>query len=145
MGRICLLIGLAGCASSPEGQERPENTADSDPPELDSACGDVERFDATLLGVVEDDGAAVAGATVTIEDRYWEPGTLGTTTTDTDGRFVLEARNVHAVEDCWVFLDYVVVASAGEKSAEKAVTAYLKVAWGTTGEADLTATPIELD
>jgi hypothetical protein len=114
-----LAIALAFSACKQEDDE-PIDT-DIDGP---SACG-AEHTEplVTITGKVTDGGAGVSGAEVQLEERNYVPGTmLGEATTNDDGVFVLEARDVVWVEDCWgTLFDWVLVADAGNKSGEKDV------------------------
>ncbi len=84
------------------------------PPDTDGACGDVTTHDVTLLGAVVLDDLPFEGATIWVEDRGWEPGTiLAEGVTGADGTVTFALDDLVSVEDCWgVLLDYVAVASA---------------------------------
>ena len=73
--------------------------------------------------------------------------TCGTTTTDGDGRFDFEARDVVSVEDCWgTALDYKLVVVKGTKSMEEDVNSSLFTAID-QGDlvAELSAFPLVLE
>lgn len=84
------------------------------------ACGAVTEHTLDLIvTVVDDGGAPVTGASVTLEERSWEPGVIGAGTTDESGVATLSDLSITSVADCWgVVLDYRLVVTAGEASTE---------------------------
>jgi hypothetical protein len=105
---------LVGCGSAED-----TGTDDTTPT---GACGAVTTHDVNISGVVHDGGGAGAdGAVVSLEERSWDPGTLGTATAASDGTFTISAT-ITGVEDCWgTALDYWLVASGDAGTAEDAV------------------------
>lgn len=86
-------------------------------------CGAVTEHVLALSITVEGpDGAAVVGATVTLEERAWDPGSLGAAITGDDGVAVLADLTVTSVEGCWgTALDYVAAVQLGDRQAEEAL------------------------
>ena len=86
-------------------------------------CGAVTEHALTLSVTVEGpDRAAVVGATVTLEERVWDPGSLGSAITGDDGVAVLADLSITSVEDCWgTALDYVAVVELDDRQAEEAL------------------------
>ena len=116
----------------------------------DVGCGDPSSHDVRVLfEVVDASGNGVSNLEVRLEDRAWEPGTLGSGTTDGNGTGELLAAGVTDLPNCWgTMLDYVVVVedpSAYYAAAEKPVNSYLHGAIDDGSlEADLTSFPIEV-
>lgn len=106
---IALLLVACGGSSTP-----------TDDGSGSGRCGAVTEHAVTVtIRVVDGAGQAVEGASVAIEERAWEPGTLGSATTSADGTAMLPDLAITGVEDCWgVVLDYVAVVELGERSAE---------------------------
>ncbi|MEQ1505767.1 MAG: carboxypeptidase-like regulatory domain-containing protein, partial [Myxococcota bacterium] len=91
--------------------------------------------------------APAAGATVTLEDRAWDPGVLATATTDADGRFSMSVVGLTSVDGCWAtLLDYWIVAEKGTDRGERGVNSelYAAIIDGTL-QADLSSFPIEME
>lgn len=108
-----LLAVLAGCGPG-------EVDSDTEPV---GGCGEVttSMVDLTVT-VVGPEDQPIDGASVSLEERAWEPGTLGTGTTDSSGEVLLANLDITGVEDCWgTVLDYVVVVALDERSAESRV------------------------
>ena len=102
-----------------------------------------------LFAVVDGQGNGVANLDVSLVDRSWEPGTLGSGTTDGRGEGALLAQSVTDLPNCWgTVLNYVVEVTDPTSyyaPAEKAVNSYLYGAIEDGSfEADLTAFPIEV-
>jgi hypothetical protein len=94
---------------------------------VDGACGEVTEHRLNLLAkVVDGGGLPVAGATVRLEERLWDPRTVGSATTDGTGEASLSNLAITGVEDCWgTALDYVLVAEMGAQSDEENVNSRL--------------------
>ena len=138
--RLFLLIPLLmACASDDsDGQETGSSTG----------CGDPVSHDVSVLfAVVDGQGNGVANLEVALVDRSWEPGTLGSGTTDGQGEGALLAQSVTDLPNCWgTVLNYVVEVNDPTSyyaPAEKAVNSYLYGAIDDGSfEADLTDFPI---
>ncbi|MFT7520111.1 MAG: hypothetical protein ACI9MC_002255 [Kiritimatiellia bacterium] len=134
-GVVCILV-MVGCVSE-DTDEQPSG-----------ACGEVtEHVVAVRAKVLDSEASPVIGALVEVQDRGWDPGTvLGSGLTNASGEVHLVDLNVTSVEDCWgTLLDYYVVATLDDRTAEKQVNSALFSAIdGGTLEADLRSTPIEL-
>lgn len=141
LSRLFLVISLLAACKPEEAEPEP---TDTDP----SACGD-EHVEAlvTITGKVTADDAPVAGAEVVIEERNYDPGVLGETVTAADGTFVLEARDVVWVEDCWgTLFDWYVVANEGGRTGEKGVNSRMHGAITDGSFAfDMTAAPVKIE
>ena len=135
-----VILASVACGSSD-----PTDTADTDD---QGACGSVSTEIMAVRGIVErEDGAPLEGVSVLLEDRGWNPGTtLGASTTDEEGRFLLENLTITDVENCWgSMLDYVLVASQGAQTAEKEINTQLYNAIiDASMEADVSSFPIVL-
>lgn len=109
-----MLLTLLACT--------PDDAEDSGAPHT-GACGEVSEWELSLQVAVERDGQPAAGATVSLVDRGWSPGTvLGTATADAAGEAVLSPLTITSVEGCWgTLLDYVVTATDGTRSGEAPV------------------------
>jgi len=110
MRLLCVLGLLVACKG---GQ-------DSDPQETGGACGAVTEHTISVEVTVDDGSdAPVEGATVRLEERAWEPGTLGEGTTDAQGQVTLADLSITSVEDCWgTVLDYQLVVEKDPASTE---------------------------
>jgi len=132
---------LLGCGSS---------DSPSDDTGEQVGCGDPSSHDVRVIyEVVDASGNGVSNLEVRLEERNWEPGTLGTGETDGNGTGELLAAGVTDLPNCWgTMLDYVVVVedpSAYYAAAEKPVNSYLHGAIDDGSlEADLTSFPIEV-
>jgi len=113
------------------------------------ACGEVTTWNVQVIGLVHDAvGVPVEGADVVLEELDWTFGdTFGFTTTDVEGRFDFEARDVVSVEDCWgTALDYKLIVVKGTSSMEEGVNSNLFSAID-QGDlvADMSAFPLVLE
>lgn len=114
------ILGIIGCAKSSDDTSEDDDT--------NGACGAVSEHDVDVLGVVHDlEAEPVEGVNVQLEDRGWSPGTiLGTAVTSVSGQFEISGATITDVEDCWgTLLDYVLVASDGSRTGEKAINTQL--------------------
>jgi hypothetical protein len=128
---------------------------DSDPTDTDptGACGSPINYDMTLVGfVLGGNGEVGDAASLSIEDRGWQPGRiLGTGTTDSYGAFTIPLTDVTSVEDCWgTLLDYVLVGqrtvAGGEQSGELGLNTLLfNAIQDGTFVADLGSIPFRLE
>src|SRR5688572_17678552 len=110
-------IGLGACSGSAE-----EDTSDDDGggTRPEGACGDVSYVDGiSAFGeVVDANGAPVAGAAVTLDERVWDNRSVvyGTGTTDAEGKYAFDVDHpdvagLTSVEECWgTAIDYWVTA-----------------------------------
>ena len=117
------------CSGACGGGEDPVETLTTDI--YQGACGDVLEFDLIISGVVHRDGEPTQGASVYLEESIWTRGeTWGSVTTDADGRFSLDARNLVAVEDCWgVVIDYQLYALQGPEQGTQDMNSPLSGAY----------------
>ena len=143
MKRCMIYLAILACAAC--GSSDPTDTGDTDG---QGACGEVSTEVMSVRGLVEDEqGLGFEGVTVRLEDRGWNPGaTLGTAITDGQGQFVLEEVTITDVENCWgSMLDYVLVATHEESTAEKEINTQLYNAiLDASLEADVSAIPLVL-
>ena len=147
---LLLLALVAGCSGDDTSADDGGNDqiVDTDDTEPQGLCGDVTYWDLTITGRVRSEtGGAAPGATVTIEDRVWVPGTIyGTATTDGTGTFTIAVTDLVSVEDCWGMLGYYAVAELGNLSGEAGINSALFTAIDTGSlVADLSAVPIDLE
>lgn len=139
-----LLLTLAlACSGGDTGEPVDEN---------EGACGDASEHDVTLVVKVVDglSGDPLEGIEVVVDDRGWTYEDLATGTTGADGTATLDVRGVTDLPDCWgTVLDYVLEVSDPTgffAEAEEDLNSALYNGiheWG--GEADLTASPVELE
>jgi hypothetical protein len=116
--------------------------------ETKGACGEVTEWDITVYGVVTLDGDLVEGASIELEDRGYNLGTiLGSGISDANGEFEFLAAQVVSVEDCWgTLLNYYLNAESGDLFGEKKVNTYLHTAiYDETLEADIRGFPVKLE
>lgn len=134
-----LLLALTACSG-------PGDDSDTDPDTDPTGCGDVTTHTITVIARVEDGaGSPFEGATVRLEERNWDPHTLGEGTTDASGDVTLADLSVTGVERCWgTALDYVLVATDGTLTAEADINSFL-FANRDAGEADRRAFPLVLE
>lgn len=118
----CVLF-LSACAGN-------STETDTDDDTRSGACGDVtEHTLDVVVSVVDAGGAPVEGAAVALEETAWEPGVLGTASTDATGSADLGTLTLTSVEDCWgTVLDYRLTVSSGELSVEEGVNSSLYAA-----------------
>jgi hypothetical protein len=139
----------AGCGSVDAVQKDSGASTSSSTTRPDSACGDViGGLTVQLLGNVTLYGKPVEGASVTIEEHTWVPGTVhGTGQTEKSGVFDVWATELVSVEGCWgLMLDYTAEASFMGHSASRNLNSALLGALTTGGGvADIRPLPIELD
>ena len=144
---MSVLLSCWGCSATEQDVDTSAASEDSGPPP--SACGDVtDGWDITVKGVVTLRGKPAAGAVVTLTENVWVPGTVhGDAQVDASGLFVLDARDMVSVEDCWgIMLDYTLEARLGDVAVSRNINAPTLGAW-TRGESlvDLSEFPFELD
>ena len=136
---LFLLPIVVACSSS---ETEPEDTGSG------PGCGDPSTHDLSVLFAVEDEqGNGVANLEVSLVDKAWEPGVLGSSSTDGQGKGALLAEGVTDLPNCWgTMLNYVAEVTDPNgyyQSAEKPVNSYLYGAIDDGSfEADLTAFPI---
>jgi hypothetical protein len=148
---VLLLACAAGCSgddASPDhgdDDQHLDTDADTDPQGM---CGEVTYWDVTVTGRVRTpEGGAASGASVRIENREWEAGTVyGTGTTDAMGVFTIAASQMVLVEDCLGFLGHYAVAERDDDYGEAGINSavFTAVDQGTF-VADLSAVPIDLE
>jgi len=131
---------LLGACSS--GEKSADDTG------VKEGCGDPTLHDITVQFAVEDEsGNGVSNIDVRLEERNWDPGVLGESTTDGQGMGDLLAVGVTDLPNCWgTMLSYMVVvedSSGYYATAEKGINSYLHGAIEDGSmTADLTAFPI---
>ncbi len=140
---MTLLTLLAACSGSGDTDSAPSS---------DGACGEPSEHSVVLVVKVVDavSGDPVDAVDVVLDDRGWTYEDLGSTTTGVDGVASLALEGVTDLPDCWgTVLDYVLEVSDptgfytdSESAMNNALYNGIH-AWG--GEADMTASPIELD
>jgi len=101
--------------------------AESDTAEDGGACGAVTSHTVTVRAkVVNGTGQPVAGASVVLEERAWEPGARGQGTSGEDGEVILRDLSITSVERCWgTALDYALVAKKDAVTAEEPLNSSL--------------------
>ena len=116
------------------------------------ACGDPTEHDVSLVVKVVDglSGDPVQGIELVVDDRGWTYEDLASGTTDADGLATLDVQGVTDLPDCWgTVLDYVLEASDPTgffgSTEEDLNNALYNGIHEWDGEADLTASPIELE
>lgn len=109
---LCGLMLMVGCSGKKE--STPKETEDTQ-----AVCGDVTTFDVTVQAKVTKGGKAASGVAVHLEERNWEPGTLGEGVTKADGTVEFLASPVTSIDRCWATaLDYWIVAEDGADTVE---------------------------
>jgi hypothetical protein len=134
-----ILSGAGGCSGSDDSDEVEETN--------DGACGARTLHDVTVVGKVLLDGEPVGEATVSLEDRSFQPAkSLAETTTTESGTFTLAVKDLESLEGCWgTVLDYWLSAELGDKSASTDMNTSLYNAVEGDGEADVSEFPLELE
>jgi hypothetical protein len=141
-----LLAACAGDDSTPgDDDDGTPGTHDTEP---QGQCGDVTYWDVTVTGRVRTpQGGPAVGASVRIENREWDPGTVYVTgTTDAMGAFSVLAPQMVQVEECSGLLGHYAVAELGELSGEAGLDSavFTAVDQGTF-VADISQIPIVLE
>ena len=138
--RLFLLIPLFFACASDDSEQEETGTS--------TGCGDPVPHDVSVLfSVTDGQGNGVANLDVALVDRSWEPGVLGSGSTDGQGTGSLLAQSVTDLPNCWgTVLNYVVEVTDPTSyyaASEKAVNSYLYSAIEDGSfEADLTDFPI---
>ena len=102
---MLLLWALAACVAG-ETTETGDSGGD-----LGTECGETTTYDIEISGKVTDSaGKALAGMRVYLDDRGQTHTSLGEGTTKPDGQATFTAAGVTAIENCWMVLDYWLVA-----------------------------------
>lgn len=139
MGRWSIVMLFAiGCSGK-------QDSGKQDTEEEQTGCGDVTTFDVTVKAAVTRNGRVASGIAVRLEERNWEPGTLGEGTTGADGTVSFLASPVTSIDRCWATaLDYWIVADdAGNEVEDDMNTELYNAISDGSLVADVTGRPLE--
>ena len=100
-----IALSFFACAPA-ESQETGDTGGD-----LGTECGETTTYDISIAGrVVDSKGKGLSGMTLYLDDRGQTHSSLGQATTAADGTATFTAKDVTAIENCWMVLDYWLVA-----------------------------------